>query len=180
MPELKAAPAGELAAVRDRDRTYGLAADALAEGYRLAEQQHFDRLAAISRHFGSRGNPRGNPNAQHAVDFLASLGFTLAADPPTPQPAPLTTAEISYNGIVTRRPVNADGKVIDGPKFDDPPRGTFTGSAADFQAAKIIATMTPAEVAKMKAEAPAEPRPEVRAATDKFVLIQPGWDKTRH
>ena len=68
-----------------RDATYSAAGDARAAAYAEAEQRHYDRLAAIQRHFGQQITRRGDPDADHALAFVETV-----ADPEglyTPQPA---------------------------------------------------------------------------------------------
>ena len=94
-----------------RDVTYAAASDARAEMYTEAEQRHADRLAAIQRHFGQQITSRGNPDADHAVAFVAEhdpegLFAPAAVDPPISE-----LVEIDYNGIKRVGRVNSNGRV---------------------------------------------------------------------
>jgi hypothetical protein len=56
-----------------RDRAYSAASDARAGMYAEAEQRHANRLAAIQRHFGQQITSRGDPDADHALVFVAEV-----------------------------------------------------------------------------------------------------------
>lgn len=85
--------------------------------------------------------------------------------------------------------VNADGTVtiVDELKAAEPVRGTFTGTAEDFAAAKraAVAGLPPAEPTAV------EPEPKQPASDDRlaeivaenkpfYIHTKPGWDTTRH
>ena len=77
---------------RVRDATYAAAGDARAAAHAEAEQRHYERLAAIQRHFGQQVMSRGDPDADHALAFVETV-----ADPAglySPQPA-----EAASNGV---------------------------------------------------------------------------------
>ena len=56
-----------------RDATYAAAGDARAEIVGEAERRHYERLAAIQRHFGQHVMSRGNPEADHALAFVETV-----------------------------------------------------------------------------------------------------------
>ncbi|HEV8032026.1 MAG TPA: hypothetical protein VGP42_13500 [Stellaceae bacterium] len=86
-----------LADLADRDRAHGDASDARAYLYAEAEQRHHDRLAALAHHFGQFYRGPGNPAADDALDFVASID--LAGDPKAmPLPAPMPVAAVEFHG----------------------------------------------------------------------------------
>jgi hypothetical protein len=122
-----------------RDRAYSAASDARAGMYSEAEQRHGNRMAAIQRHFGQQITSRGNPDAENALAFVAEI------DPagmwaPIAKPAPIgEVSTVEFAGIKQQRRVDANGRVVaENPVADDgwSNRGTFTGDAAAFMAAK--------------------------------------------
>jgi hypothetical protein len=168
--------------------------------YEAANKRHAETMAAADT--ALKAAPAGDWDAIRARDrAYAASGDQLAkayfiadhahirrmqAGVVETVPAPLPTAAINHNGITVQRSVDAAGRVTDAPKFADPERGTFTGNAEDFAAAKRAAVMTPAQ---MKADAstptPAQPGDARLAeilAEGKTVLIhtRPGWQNTRH
>jgi hypothetical protein len=56
-----------------RDAIYSAAGDVYGAAYAEAEQLHYDRLAAIRRHFGQQVTNRGDPDADHALVFVETL-----------------------------------------------------------------------------------------------------------
>jgi hypothetical protein len=94
-----------------RDAAYAAASDARAGAYAEAEQRHFDRLAAIQRHFGQQTISRGNPG--HALAFVETV-----ADPErrfAPAAVEATIGEvvaIDYNGIKCQVRIDACGRVV--------------------------------------------------------------------
>ena len=126
-----------------RDAIYSAASDARAGAYVEAELLHYDRLAAIQRHFGQQVMSRGDPDADHALAFVETV-----ADPEglyAPQPVEATSngvrgvVEIAYNGIKRQVRVDANGRVVaESPVADDgwSNRGTFSGDTEAFMAAK--------------------------------------------
>jgi hypothetical protein len=91
--------------------------DARAHLYALADRDFHDRNAAIDRLANAPQHPVGNPDSNEALRFLASM----EVDQPPTEPAPRNRME---NG----------------------PRGTFTGTAAEFLELKRLGTMTPEEL----------------------------------
>jgi hypothetical protein len=111
---------------------------------------HFDRRAALARHFGQYWIGPGDANASHARDFVEEidpdgmLGWRNPAGP-TPLSRPVAFAGVTYDRPAHR---GDDGTVrIANSTVADPPRSTFSGDAAGFLAAKARAVMTPAELA---------------------------------
>jgi hypothetical protein len=105
-----------------------------------AEQRHRDRLAAIQRRFGQQITSRGNPDADHALDFAETVADPEGLWTPTAAEAPIgEVVEIAYNGIKRQIRVDANGRVVaESPIADDgwSRRGTFAGDAEAFMAAK--------------------------------------------
>jgi hypothetical protein len=91
--------------------------DGRAAAYYFADQSFHDRNAAIDRLANAPPHPTGNPDSNEALRFLASMEI----DQPQPEPAPRNRME---NG----------------------PRGTFTGTTAEFLELKRLGTMTPEEL----------------------------------
>jgi hypothetical protein len=123
-----------------RDATYAAAGDARAAAHAEAEQRHYERLAAIQRHFGQQVMSRGDPDADHALAFVETVADPEALYAPQPAEAPIgRVVEIAYNGIKRQVRVDANGRVIaESPVSDDgwSTRGTFAGDAEAFMAAK--------------------------------------------
>ena len=140
----------DLADLAERDRAYGNASDARAYLYAEAEQRHQDRLAALALHFGQFYRGPGNPAADHAQAFVASIdpaGDDEYAAPPLPEPVG-TPAVVTFGGSRHERRVDERGRVVpEQLQQPDPERGTFTGSPAEFAAAKARGVMTPTELA---------------------------------
>lgn len=128
------------------------ASDARAYLYLEAEQRHFDRRAALARHFDQRWTSGGNAHAAHALAFVAEIDpdGCYAVAPPPPPIGRMAAVE-HHNGVpVTRRVHN--GRVVPEPldRFATRPP-TFSGDAKAFMAAKTAGTMTPKEIAEMEA-----------------------------
>jgi hypothetical protein len=108
--------------------------------YAEAEQRHYDRLAAIQRYFGQQIARRGNPDADHALAFVETVGDPEGLYTPQPVEAPIgRVVEIGYNGIKRAVRVDAHGRVVaESPIADDgwSNRGTFVGDTEAFTAAK--------------------------------------------
>jgi hypothetical protein len=125
-----------------RDATYSAAGDARAAAYAEAEQRHYDRVAAIQRYFGQQMARRGNPDADYAVVFVEMVADPEGLYAPQPGEAPIgRVVEIAYNGIKRLVRVDARGRVVAsaenhvaGDGWSN--RGTFTGDAEAFMAAK--------------------------------------------
>jgi hypothetical protein len=124
------------------------ASDARKYLYEDAERRHFDRRAALARHFGQYWTGPGNPDAEHAKAFVVSLDPSgeHEVDPPAAPLGSLTVIE-HHAGIRQVRRVH-NGRVVPEVFGSDPPRATFTG---DLAAAKARAVMTPSEIAEMEA-----------------------------
>jgi hypothetical protein len=130
----------------EKDAAYAMAADNRATAYAEAEQQHRDRLAAIQRRFGQQVTSRGNPDASHSADFVEMVAGPEGLYAPQPDEAASNgvrgigrVVEIAYNGIKRQVRVDANGRVVaESPIADDgwSRRGTFTGDAKAFMAAK--------------------------------------------
>ena len=72
-----------------RDAAYSAAADARVAAYAEAERRHYDRLAAIQRHFGPQMARRGNPDADHALAFVETVADFEGLYTPQPAEAPI-------------------------------------------------------------------------------------------
>ena len=144
---------------------YSLASDARSAAYAEAEQRHRDRMAAIQQYWGKQLDARGNPDADHAQAFVADVAdpdrlfASVAVEPPIGRV--LTTA---YNGIKRQIRVDANGRVagyaepVSGDGWSH--RGTFTGDAEVFMAAKRAAVSPPEEPPPAP---PIPPPPMIRA-----------------
>jgi hypothetical protein len=76
---------------------YSLASDVRAAAYPGAEQRHRDRMAAIQRHFGQQVMSRGDPDADHALDFVETDADPERLFAPFPAEAPIgRVVEIDY------------------------------------------------------------------------------------
>jgi hypothetical protein len=108
--------------------------------YAEAEQRHYDRLAALQRHFGQQIARRGDPNADHALAFVETVADPEGQFAPEPAEAPIgEVVEIAYNGIKRQVRADARGRVVaENSVANDgwSRRGTFTGDAEAFMAAK--------------------------------------------
>jgi len=120
----------------------------VGSAYDVAAQLHFDRRAALARHFDQYWIGPGDANASYALDFVkeidpdSSLGWRKPTEP-TPPTRPVAFAGVTYDRPATR---GDDGTMrIANSTAADPPRGTFSGHAAEFRAAKFAGTRTPAE-----------------------------------
>jgi hypothetical protein len=103
--------AGQLDAAA-KNAAYALAGDARAAAYHEAEQRHRDRMAAIQRHFGQQVMSRGDPDADHALDFVETDADPERLFAPFPAEAPIgRVVEIDYNGIKRQVRVDARGRV---------------------------------------------------------------------
>jgi hypothetical protein len=136
----------ERAAERAADRTFdgsnaGPAADQLQARYDIAAARHFDRRAALAKHFGQHWAGPGDPYATHALRWLAE---NVSTEPVASVSAPATRL-VKFNGIehTVGAVTSPSGAPSPLPKFNDPPRGTFTGSPAEFEAAKRAAVEAP-------------------------------------
>ena len=123
-----------------RDATYAAAGDARAEIVGEAERRHYERLAAIQRHFGQHVMSRGNPEADHALAFVETVANPQGVYTPQLAEAPIGgVVEIAYNGIKRQVRVDANGRIVtENPVSGDgwSRRGTFTGDAEAFMAVK--------------------------------------------
>ena len=120
---------------------YANASDTRAASYAQAEREHYDRLAAIQRHFSQQVVSRGNPDAPAALDFVATVADPEGLYAPVPAPAPVGELTIvDFNGIRRQVIVDGSGRVIaENPVADDgwSSRQTFTPADPDeFVAAK--------------------------------------------
>ena len=118
---------------------YARAADNRAAAYAEAEQRHRDRLAAIQRHFGQQVTCHGNPDAGHEQAFVETVADPEGQFAPVPVEAPI--GAVVAIGIKRLVRVDARGRVVAsaenhvaGDGWSD--RGTFTGDAEAFMAAK--------------------------------------------
>jgi hypothetical protein len=149
-----------------RERAYSAASDARAGVYAEAEQRHANRMAALARYLGQAYRGSGDPDADHALAFVAEV------DPaglwaPIATPAPVgTLTTINVAGMKRQVRVGANGRVVaENPVADDgwSNRGTFTGDASAFMAAKRAGVgVRPGEEPSHQATpvvAPAEPQP---------------------
>jgi hypothetical protein len=59
-----------------RDEAYAAASDARAGLVAEAERRHYDRLAAIQRHFSQQVTSHGSADAGHALAFLETVAGT--------------------------------------------------------------------------------------------------------
>lgn len=127
------------------DRESGRRSDARAYLYLEAEGRHADRRNALATHFGQHWTGLGNAHADHALAFVAEVDpdGRYAVAPPPPPIGRMAAVEHHIGVPVARRVL--DGRVVP-ESFDRfatrPP--TFTG---DAKAGKILATMTPKEIA---------------------------------
>lgn len=103
--------AGKITAA-ERNALHAGASDSRAALHRECSQWHADGLAAIQRHFGQQITSRGNPDADHAIVFVAEH------DPdgqfaPIEAPSPIgRVVEIDYNGIKRVVWVDSNGRVV--------------------------------------------------------------------
>ncbi len=177
----------------DRDRAYASASDARQMAHDIAYQEHQDRLAALQRHFGQMRVARGDPDAPHAIAWLATAGIAepaVIAEPTTPpigqeacRPQTITSGGATREAGAILSPSGAPSPI---PFGRDPPRGTFTGSPASLADLKRRAVMTPAEREALSPVAPT-PADDGRAPADpkqsddgRWVHFLPDWADTRH
>jgi hypothetical protein len=128
-------------------------------------------MAALQRHFVQQITGRGDPDADHALAFVAEVD-AAGLWGPIAKPAPIgEIATIEVAGIEQQRRVDAYGRVVaENPVADDgwSSRGTFAGDAEAFMAAKRAgvgfgAQEEPADPGK-PVVAPAEPQPILEPA----------------
>ena len=150
-----------------RDATYAAAGDARAEIVGEAERRHYERLAAIQRHFGQHVMSRGNPEADHALAFVETVADFEGLYTPQPAEAPIgRVVEIAYNGIKRLVRVDAKGHVVaESSVFDDgwSTRGTFAGDAEAFMAAKRAGVGLKPDPEEPPPAPPIPPPPMIRA-----------------
>ena len=150
-----------------RDAAYSAAADARVAAYAEAERRHYDRLAAIQRHFGPQMARRGNPDADHALAFVETVADFEGLYTPQPAEAPIgRVVEIAYNGIKRLVRVDAKGHVVaESSVFDDgwSTRGTFAGDAEAFMAAKRAGVGLKPDPEEPPPAPPIPPPPMIRA-----------------
>jgi hypothetical protein len=117
--------------------------------YDRAAQDHFDRVAAAQQHFGQAIRARGNPDAPHAQNWLASLGVEAFRTDPEPSPIGSPAIVEHHPGMPVARRIDERGIIVAEPFTPgDGGRGTFSGDAA---AARRFATMTRRERAEAAA-----------------------------
>jgi len=150
-----------------RDATYSAAGDARAAAFAEAEQRHYDRLAAIQRHFGQQIARRGDPDADHALAFVETVADPEGLYTPQPDEASIgRVVEIAYNGIKRQVRVNANGRVVaESPVSNDgwSTRGTFAGDAEAFMAAKRAGVGLKPDPEDPPPAPPIPPPPVIRA-----------------
>jgi hypothetical protein len=137
----------------ERNRAQAAAGDGRQLAYDVGAQLHFDRRAALARHFGQYWIGPGDANASHAGDFVkeidpdGSLGWRKPAEP-TPPSRPVAFAGVSYD-----RPAHHgdDGTVrIANSTVVDPPRGTFSGDMLSAKAAAVSKGIGKRQTVKLK------------------------------
>jgi hypothetical protein len=111
--------------------------DGRAAAYYFADRDFHDRNAAVDRLANAPQHPTGNPDSNEALRFLASM----EVDQPPTEPAPRNRME---NG----------------------PRGTFTGTTAEFLELKRLGTLTPEEAEPEPIFLPEPPSPRVSRPGD--------------
>jgi hypothetical protein len=153
--------------VAAKNVAYALAGDARSAAYATAEQRHRDRRAAVQRHFGVQIDARGDPDADHAVAFVENVADPEGLFAPVAVEALIgQVVETAYNGIRRQIRIDALGRVVShGDKQETGDgwsnRGTFTGGAEAFMAAKRAAVMPEDEPGS---SAPPVPPPVVTQA----------------
>jgi hypothetical protein len=126
------------------DAASGRAGDLRQAAYDLAERMHQARLACLAQHFGEHYRGPGDPDAEHAQQWLAEHVDPQGLFAPPPAEPALSVESLTYNGIPAHRPVivtplgerRVGGNTAIAPG-SDPPRGSFVPVNADaFMAAK--------------------------------------------
>jgi hypothetical protein len=97
-----------------RDRAYSAASDARAGMYAEAEQRHANRMAALARYFGQAYRGPGNPDADHALAFVAEVDPNGLWTPFVAEPPIGEIATIEFAGIKPQRRV--DAPVVSSPR----------------------------------------------------------------
>lgn len=104
------------------------------------EQRHADRLAALARHFGQHYRGPGDPDAGHALAFLAEIDPAKLWAPGASMPLPIgEITTIEFAGTKQQRRVDGRGRAVpESPVADDgwSNRPTFAADAEAFLAAK--------------------------------------------
>jgi hypothetical protein len=151
-----------------RDAIYSAAGDVRSAAYAEAEQRHYDRMAAIQRHFGQQVTSRGNPDAGHAQAFVETVADPEGLFAPQPVDPPIgRVVEIAYNGIKRQVRVDARGRVVaENSVADDgwSRCGTFTGDAEAFLAAKRAGVGLKPDPEEPPPAPPIPPPPMIRAS----------------
>jgi len=110
---------------------------------------------------------RGDPDADHALAFVETVADPEGLYAPQPTEAPIgRVVEIAYNGIKRQVRVDADGRVVaENPVADDgwSTRGTFSGDAEAFMAAKRAGVGLKAGPEEPPPAPPIPPPPMIRA-----------------
>jgi hypothetical protein len=82
--------------------------------YAEDEHRHADRMAAIQRHFGEQITSRGDPDADHALMFVAEHDPERQFGRPPQELEVAQVVEINYNGMKREVRLDANGRVVAG------------------------------------------------------------------
>ena len=163
------------AGARNRDRVYALAGDGRQGMYDRAAQDHFDRVAAAQRHFGQAIRARGNPDATHAQNWLATLDVEAFRADPEPPPIGRPILAEHHPGMPVPRRIDERGIIV---------AETFTLGArrpptfrGDSKMAKTRGVMTAKEIAEAEAWLAAQAQSVTADVSDPIDALRASIDR---